>query len=177
MLLNGFAKFDGLKGTSTDGAFDGAPEPCEILSFHHEMMREGWEKRGDALLPPEVTHGQVTILKPIDALSAKLAGACCKGDEILKVEIVCRAPLMDGAKLVEKNMFQVTLNNVVVTRFHYVGDPRIHVFGRGGRSQPIRSRAVLEMGPVEEVELLYRGDISWIYGENDGGDKATPPRI
>ena len=61
---------------------------------------------------------------------------------------------------------QVKLGTVHITRVHLVGDPALHYFGRA-TNFPIVAGSVLEMGPIEEIDLTYQ-TIEWLYKGGTG---------
>ena len=125
MLLNGFAQFTAspaLNGKSTDGVFtDKTPKPIEMLSFHHELKRDGWQRSDQDYLPFDATHGQVTILKPIDETTVDLAKATCLGTtfdkvELIKVDADKDKPIIEDLKVFTVPETMVYLNGEIIGR-------------------------------------------------------------
>jgi type VI secretion system Hcp family effector len=171
MLLDAFLKFEEptLPGESTDTLHS---TEIEILSFEETIVRPTMTPGGTSESTTKVRseHKPLTIIKPLCKASPKLHQAACAGTVYKKATLSLCQPLgtskttSDRWKKIE--YLQVKLGTVHITRVHLVGDPALHYFGRA-TNFPIVAGSVLEMGPIEEIDLTYQ-TIEWLYKGGTG---------
>lgn len=173
MLLDAFLKFEepALVGESTDG--DHSSE-IEILSFEQSILRAapstGAKSGGSDTGKATSEHQPLTVVKLLDKASPKLYQAASAGTVYGKATLsICQpsgttTTTSDQWKKVV--VLQIVLNNVYISRVHLVGDPALHTFGRS-KTFPITDGALLNMGPLEEIDLSYK-KIDWLYKGGTG---------
>lgn len=158
-----------MKGESRDS---GHVEEMEILSFSHLIDRGEVSGivRNRQRIPDAVQHA-ITIVKLVDSLTPKLAMALCEKKSFATVKIILRGiNLKNDSPNVD--LFTIQLDRAHVSRIHYVGDARFHLFGNSNR-YPVMGHDLSAMGPLEEIDLRYEA-ISWQYGKGD--NKQTWPQ-
>lgn len=169
-MLDAFLKFDGpaLEGESTD---KNHPKEIEVISFDQSIVRTApaTNKAGTAE-KARSEHKPLTIVKILDKASPKIYEAACKGTKFAKAILsVCQPSgtsktTSDSWKKV--TYWQVTMETVHISRVHLAGDPALHRFGRA-TDFPIAAGEVLNMGPLEEIDLTYE-KIEWLYKGGSG---------
>lgn len=171
MLLDAFMTFEEptLDGESTDATF---PKAIEILSFEQTVIRSrpvsAVAKSDSGQGKSE--HSAITLIKPLDKSSPKLLQAACAGTLYKKVVISLCQP--SGTTKTSSDKWKkiayltVTLTQAHISRVHLVADPALHKFGRLG-DFPLVAGNVMEMGPLEEVDITYQ-QIEWMYKGGTG---------
>jgi len=169
-LLDAFLKFVDpvLDGESTDS--DHTKE-IEIFSFDQTILRSAPSSlRSDSSSQARSEHTPFTIIKPLDRTSPKLLQASCAGTLYNKIEISLCQPggkSSSNADQWKKVVYlKITLEKAFLSRVHLVADPTLHFFGRATQ-YPVLSPEVLNVGPLEEVDLTYQ-KIQWLYKGGTG---------
>lgn len=173
MLLDAFLKLEepALAGESTD---DGHGGEIEILSFEQSILRAA-PSSGAAAGTSDTgkstsDHQPMTVVKLLDKASPKLYQAASAGTIYGKATIsICQPSGTTKTTSDRWNkvvVLQLTLSHVYISRVHLVGDPALHAFGRS-KEFPITDGALLNMGPLEEIDLTYK-KINWLYKGGTG---------
>lgn len=170
MLLDAFLKLEepALEGESTD---KGHLKEIEIISFEQSVVRVSptTGKTGTAD-KPRSEHKPLTVLKVLDKASPKLYQAACGGTLYKKATLTLCQP--DGTSKTTSDSWkkivymQIVMETVHIVRMHLVGDPSLHRFGRAA-DFPLVAGNVLNMGPLEELDLTYE-KIQWLYKGGTG---------
>ena len=176
MLLDAFLKFESpvIAGESTDAK---NLAQIEILSFEQTVVRAQSSTGvvADATPKGRAQHSALTIIKPLDKSSPKLFEAACKGTLYAKVTMSVCQPLGKtnaAASTWKKQVyFEITLEQVHVSRVHLVGEPKLHSLGL---SVPFSMMAgsTYDVGPLEEIDLTYQ-KIKWDYKGGTGVANVT----
>lgn len=170
MPLDAFLKLEepALKGESTD---DLHADEIEILSFEQTVKRPRSATDGGTGETRKGTTecSAITILKPLDGATPKLMESACSGTIYKKATITLCQPSAksDGKRTAWKRItyFEISLQNVQISRVRLVGDPTIHL--PVVQAPLLNSGLVAAMGPVEEVDLSFQ-KIKWMYKGSTG---------
>jgi len=189
MHLDAFLTLSELDGNSTDAQNE---HQFEILTFHHGGFRQNTTaqtKKEEEIEASPWTHGEVTVMRPIDEHYCDFVKAICTGKKFKSAEIRSRSQIINahgagpGGKKLQRSQaskdllsasgpaasgpagdpFVLQMKDVVVTRVKYVINPVFHVFGRD-REIPILPTVAEKLGPLMEVELMYYGDADYMPG-------------
>ena len=171
MLLDAFLKFEtpAIAGESTDSK---NVAQIEILSFEQTVARaqNSTGVVADASPKGRAQHSALTVIKPLDKSSPKLFEAACKGTLYGKVTLSVCQPLgkvKDATSTWKKQVyFEITLEQVHVSRVHLVGEPKLHAMGLALPFGMVAGSAY-DVGPVEEIDLTYQ-KIKWDYKGGTG---------
>lgn len=153
MAVDIFAKFDSIKGESTD---DKHKDQIEVLSFSHGIHQNVSSTASSAggAATGRSEHDDFTIVKHIDAATPKLLEACAKGQHLKDVTIeICRA---GGDKL---TFMVIKMEQVMVS----------HVIPSGTAKGD-------DDLPTESVSLNY-GSITWEYTQQKRQDGSGGGKI
>ena len=158
MLLDCYLKLTdpALEGENTD---DLHAKEIGVFSFEHVITRADFASAGDSetAAKPRSDHAPIRIIKPLDKTTPKLLEAACKGT-LYKQGVLsfCQSSgTSDNTSSSWKKIvyFEVTLEQVYITRAHLMADPRLS--------------DVNALGPLEEIDLSYR-KIKWLYKGGTG---------
>ncbi len=177
MLLDAFIKIEEpkLEGESTDADHTGE---IEVLSFSQQITRSSLlGAAGENARRAQSEHTPVTVIKPLDKASPKLYQAACAGTIYKKVTLSLCQPggsSSDATSKWKKVVYwEMTLENVHISRIHYVADPSLHLFGDSeGRTFPLLNGEATQMGPLEEFDLKFE-KIKWLYKGGTGQQKIS----
>lgn len=143
MAFDCFLKIDGIPGESAD---DKHAEWIEVLSYSHGMSQQsscstaGGQNRSAG----RCDHQDLSVVKPLDKSSPKLAVYCSNGTPISEIRMeLC------GANGEKQKYMEYVLSDVIISSVR-----------PGGSAQSS------ENVPLEEVTLNY-SKIEWIYTELD----------
>ena len=108
------------------------------------------------------------VIKLLDKTSAKLLEAACKGTLYKKATISLCQPsgTVDTSSSWKRIVFfEILLQQVHISGVRLMGDPRLHYNSIGAGD-------VMEMGPLEEVDLSFR-KVKWTYKGGTGKSNIT----
>ncbi|HBN77336.1 MAG TPA: hypothetical protein DD473_16305 [Planctomycetaceae bacterium] len=165
MLLDSYLKLTEptLDGESTDTLHE---KEISIVSFEQIINRANMLSQNDAGTENKSRseHSPFRIIKLLDKTSPKLLEAACKGTLYKKAVLsLCQPNASSGttsSSWKKAVYFEVTLENVHITRVHLMGDPTNVPSG-------IMNSEILQMGPLEQIDLSYR-KIKWLYKGGTG---------
>lgn len=170
MLLDAFLEFgkptSSGKAPAGEGTDDVHSKLIEVLSFEFTIDRKEFSQEYTQHAKDSAPfRPSLTIIKPLCQASPKLYGAASNGTTYTDATLrLCQPTGTTSEKSnqwTKTSYFIVKAANVQILRVHLVGNPSLHHFGRT-TDFPIAAHSVLEMGPLEEIELVFDA-VSWGY--------------